>query len=601
MKIAFCSSKDRPNPEQTVELMLRAQAVVPGPEPVIVKVTNGALGWLSTSDRHSAIPMAHQSVSGNVLVVAGVPIDTTGGDLGVVLKQCADSGTDEFIRRFKEIDGVFAALHWDQASGVLTTFVDYLGLQPLLSYHTDRHYLLASDHCGITASGLVPLEMDPVGWGGFVGMGHTVATFSQIKDVHNVEPASIVRYTPASGKLETEIHWTWPEQNLNGASRVDLEAVVSVLDREVQAYLKHNSDTTLLLSGGADSRLILGALTRNGIRPHAAIARHADELLGADSRFAIQLARRFCTSYSELHPRRDFFSSREYLEYLDMNEVTTPSLYLFIAGLASLLGEERPAVWEGVLPNVTLFPAYNVKNPAEFLKMRVAARGSAPWKAARLVFRPELVDAMEDGVWQEMQRQAALYPDDVTGVHRLRVRNRVRHRVGPNPTRVYSNRSLPFTPCVSKELWKLTPPIPVVVKFNHPMFEGMFDRFFPDLISIPICTGVKIQGLHRASFSNRAFTAAANLSESYYVKRLQQKLGLSSENWWAPSRFVRKAIAEAELSDPYLDPDSVRRLQSADPIPGSMEDQAMQLLFYWQMWKWHLTSGLKAKEPSLLA
>lgn len=601
MKIAACFSQGLFEPAAAVRRMLAAQSLEGDPTGTVLSLPGGALGWIPTSDRFSSIPRVYRSTAGHVLLISGVPIDTSGGDLEARLSSSLEGGAQALIPGLQKLDGVFAALFWDAATQTLHVLTDFLGLQPLYTLHRPDVLLLASEQTGIAGSGRLRIEADPAGWGAFIGIGNTLAGSTQLKEVVRVDPGSVWTFHPASGRLDRSAYWKWPPPD-PAARRTDLDpdALLSLLDREVNAYLKHCADTTLLLSGGVDSRFLLALLNRNGIRPEALIAEHGDELLGADHRFALQLARRYCSSYRQTRPPRDFFSSPGYLQYLEMTAVGTRSLYLFITVLPQFIGNNCPALWDGLFPNVTLFPPdYRARTLNDYVKRICAPPGSPQWQGARLAFDPGLADSMYESLHQCLQRQLAAYSDDEYGIHQFYVRNRTRNRTGPNPCRVYANYSLPYTPGASKAFWSLVAPLPHQEKTGHVFYFDLFRKYFPEMLAVPLCTRGRIVTPRRTALANRMFSRTASWLSNYYVRRAAVRMRLRRELWWQESGLVSAVVAHVDPGHPELNADGVRRLQRAAPRPDSAEAEARHWLFYWQVWRWLMQGELAARRESL--
>jgi hypothetical protein len=602
MKIAACFSRGTSESISTVRKMLQAQSLEGNQTGTVLDLPGGAIGWIETADRFSSIPRIYRSASGNILLVAGVPIDVSGGDVKFRLSGSLEAGAGALATELKKLDGIFAALFWDAATETLQVLTDFLGLQPLYAFHQPDLLLLASEQNGIAASQRLVVEADPAGWGAFVGIGNTLANSTQLKGVVRVDPGSRWTFHPPSGQLDRSTYWHWPQPD-PGAKRagLDLDALLCLLDREVHAYLAHCCDTTLLLSGGVDSRFLLALLDRNGIRPQALIAKHPDELLGADNRFAVQLARRYCSTYTQVSPPRDFFSSPGYLQYLQMTDVGTRSLYLFITVLPHFI-HNRPALWDGLFPNVTVFPPdYGVRTLREYVKRVCAPRDSARWRGAALAFNPRLAEAMYDSLQQAVNQQLAVYPDDEYGIHQFYVRNRTRNRIGPNPCRVYANRSLAYTPGVSKNFWSLIVPLAHAEKAGHALYYDLFRKYFPGMLAVPLCTRGKIITPQRAGFSNQLFSRTATWLSNYYVGRTAERLGLRSRLWWEESRLVDAVLARIDLGHPELNTDGVRRLQDSVPQADSAEAEGRHWLFYWQVWRWMMQGDLPQVRESMLS
>ncbi|MCC6863108.1 MAG: hypothetical protein IT158_31320, partial [Bryobacterales bacterium] len=469
MTVAACFSSRSSDWAATVQRMLQAQRLPEDSPGCVFPVAGGAIGWTQPAGRRSPLPALYRSRCGSLLAVTGLPIDISGASIERRLGAAVEAGGEEVTRELKQLDGVFAALFWDAPAGTLHVVTDILGLQPLYSFRQPGLLLLSAGQRGLTASGLLKVESDPAGWGAFIDLGNVLGETTQLKGIRRVDPGAVWTFDPRQDRLERTPYWHWPERD-PGLKHAGLDTgdLLSVLDREIQAYLGHCPETTVLLSGGGDSRFLTAMLLRNGVRPAALTVKHSDELLGADHRFAAQVGRRHCSEFLALTPPRDFFSTPDYLDYLEATEAGAQSLYLFIAAVGALIGEHRPAVWDGLLPGITVTGYFRrARTPAELLEKVCAPRNSQRWRGACMVFEKGLADGMYGESQAALRQEAARYPSDMNGVNQFWVRNRTRVRTGANPCRVYARRSLAYTPCVSKEFWSMIMPLPCEEREHH--------------------------------------------------------------------------------------------------------------------------------------
>src|SRR4029077_9980361 len=89
-----------------------------------------------------------------------------------------------------------------------------------------------------------------------------------------------------------------------------------------------------------------------------------DEQHDLDGKLASRIARAFNVTVDRRLPRRDFFSTSDYLDYVRPSGLASPSLYLFIAQLSSCLRTRVQAVWDGIFPGCALFPVH--QHPGAF-------------------------------------------------------------------------------------------------------------------------------------------------------------------------------------------------------------------------------------------
>ncbi len=579
--------------------MCRAQSLHPSHSYQVLDLNNGAIGYIRTSDQFSSIPHFLQSPQGNILAISGVPLDMH-GSLSQTLLSIVSQDYQEAGKSLSGLDGAFAAVFWDNVHHKLVIVTDFLGSQPLYKFADHQSVLWATDLKGITSSGLLHLEIDPTGWGTFLSLGYYVGNRTALGGVEIIEPGSITIYDPTKRTTSNQSYWVWDEPKRDmKLEHVDTGRIVDQLDRHVKASLEHNEQSTLLLSGGFDTRLILCVLRRAGIEPKIAICEHPDEGQDADGRYALQVARQFKLEAEVMKAEESFYSSDDYVNYLIMNEVTTPSLNLFIARLAAHFEPKMQAIWEGVGPGNSLYSDNQMpggfKNHFQFTFPKP---DSIIWRAAARVFAPSLVEQMYKGVKECLEQEGTKYPDDEYGLRYFLMLNRVRNRLATNPFKVYANIVLPFTPGLSRDFQNYTINIPMHVKHNWVAYLKIFRDHFPEAMKVPWCSsGMLIKPNGKINPIHKLYMYITNLGLLDSIKKyplaeavarkLGKQPGIGKEN-----SLVRQTIALVNPGHSDLKADGIRLLQNEFSASDPVVRNAHALLFYWQIWRWIMEGQL---------
>jgi hypothetical protein len=570
---------------------------------------NGALGYIRTSDQLSSVPHFHQSPQGNIVAISGVPLDMH-NSLRQTLPSIASQDYQKAAETLSALDGAYAAAFWDRIHEKFVIVTDFMGSQPLYRFTDDESVLWATDLKGITSSGLLDLEIDPAGWGAFLSLGYYIGNRTALRKVEIIEPGSITIYDPKKRTTSIQSYWRWddPKRDMK-LEDVDTGRLVDDLDQHVKASLEHNRQGTLLLSGGFDSRLLLCVLHRAGIEAKIAIFDHPDEGNNADGRYALQIARHFKLGAELIKPEESFYSSDDYVNYLIMNEVTTPSLSLFIARLAAHFKPEMQAIWEGVGPGNSLYPCTQTRGGFEnYIQFTFPERGSIIWRAAARVFSPSLVEQMYEGVKECLGQEGTKYPDDEYGVRYFIMLSRVRNRAAANPFKVYANTVLPFTPGLSKDFLNDVISIPFHLKYNLAVYLKIFRDHFPEAMKIPWCSGGmlikpngKMNPIHRLYMYITQLGLLESIKKYPFAESFARRLGkqpqIGKEN-----SLVSQTIALVNPGHSDLNADGIRMLQSELSASDPVARCACAFLFYWQVWRWimngQLTMPRQYKTPS---
>ncbi|MCI0546701.1 MAG: hypothetical protein L0027_05405 [Candidatus Rokubacteria bacterium] len=602
MKLALRFSPGVPPGGASIRAMLSAQALEPGPPAEVIELAGGALGYLPTSDRLGRVRLVRRGRAGNVLVVSGVPVDLE-GSLDAELGRIADLDHRAAATALARLDGAFAAAFWDQAARKLAVVSDFLGMQPLYELPHADGLVMATEVKGLAAIAAGGQDLDPAGWGTFVGLGFVAEELTLLRAASRVPPASVTVYDPIDGRTERSTYWRWPAPRPElRLEDVDTGALADLLTRHITACVEHHAGGTVLLSGGFDSRLILCALARAGIRPAALILSHSRHHDDADGRFATAIAEALGIATVFMHPGIGFFASAEYLDYVVASEVSAPSLELFIAQLPMHLRPEMGAVWEGVAPGYSLPTPHQPPGGFDsYLAQEASLPGSRRWKAAARVFAPAVAGAMEEAFRDAVAGARAAYADDGFGVSEFIIRNRMRNRTAPNPLKVYANRVLPFTPGLSKAFWAVAASVPYELKARFRLYLALYARHFPEGARAPFISGSTVvksrPGLDTAYY---ATLVRSQLMRVPYVGGAIRRLGLRPRLVREESPLVDRVLEHVDPAHPDLNADGVRPLISAAGSPDPERNAARQLLFYWQAWRWIMDGSIRGRYAALL-
>lgn len=203
-----------------------------------------------------------------------------------VLYAIARQGWGGWIHRLR---GMYAFVHLNRRTGVLTAARDPFGIKPLyVRRHTNGEISFASTVAALLATTEAP-GPDHAALAGFLAGGLFPAGTSAFANIEKVEPGRLHTWTPLTRGYEHASSAVplsdWPQMSVPRA-----------VHDSVSAHLVSDVELGILLSGGVDSTLLAAAAARKapGIRTfsltnpddpdidEAAFARHNSELLGTE-------------------------------------------------------------------------------------------------------------------------------------------------------------------------------------------------------------------------------------------------------------------------------------------------------------------------------
>jgi len=579
MKIAVCFVSRDENARQVCEGMANAQKIFDFQRRSVFDAGSGAIASVETDSSRETIKLRREGRSGNLLLITGAPIVTSGA-LDEKLSHIVDSGHEEAAKALSELEGAFAAVYWNQDENKLVIVTDILSAQPLFITRTPGQLLLASELKGIAAAPMVDNKICASGWGAFVTFGHFLDQDTSLEGVKRVGPGVVLVYDPATDQLEETTYWKWPKPKpITKMEDVDTDYLLSLLDREIRGYLEYRRPGSILLSGGFDSRLIYALLYRMGLRIPAIVLSHEDENCGADGIYAGWTAKCLGGPVVRHKMNPDFFSTQKYLDYMLMNDVGTPSLYMFIAQASQHLKPELGAIWEGAFIGGTL--KQGPGGISRYLANRAALKDK--WDVVRKVFDPDLAERMFESFKVKLKTETEKYSDDPFGLQEFVVRNRTRNRYAPNPLTVFSNTVQAYTPGISKDFWELSVALHADLKDELKLMLLLFRRHFPSLLRIPFCGGGDLARPQPSCLLHDAFVIADKLQKMRYTGGIYRRLFKNRS--FTQSRFIHPVVARVNPDHPDLNADNVRQIQSSVKRDPAFDSHECRMLFYWRLWR----------------
>ncbi len=509
---------------------------------------------------------------GNVCFFTGAPIN------GPDVREIADA--DAAARLFSQYDGAFTGVFLDAERQVLVVATDCLGMQPLYMRHADGELTFVSETKAIRG------DPDLAAWGAFISIGHPIGERSLMQDLVRVPPASILTYDCARQRLDIHRYWQWPDPS-DAWRGYDF---LSSLEQDIHACAAFGDPGTLLLSGGFDSRLLLFLFERAGIPIHALIIAHEDEYGDADGRLAEAVATLTDVPFRKAYPPPGFFSSSAYLDYLRASDAGYPSLDLFIAKVASHL--PGTAVWDGLVPGFVFMPLHQPEGGFDaYLQQEIRGPYSAIWRAAKVLFKREVVEAMHNGFAEDLRAEVSRLPHDAHGLSRFVIENRSRNRASMNPLKVYANRAEAFTPGLSKDFMAHAVTIPFEEKRHSRFYRRLFAQLDERALGVPFLSGGELM---KGEWFSPAYSRE-RLRNAYYNQRTRHPRLFPGGRRSGVERSAFLGEHLLEENDKWLHARVHERMKRIAPE----NYLAWKLLFHWRAWQWVHENKLKRTLGSL--
>jgi asparagine synthase (glutamine-hydrolysing) len=222
-----------------------------------LKVDIGAFG--ASGDKSDA--------QGGTTLVAGEPLLTDGEsnprwdrsmDVALLHQQFAQGDLDG-LRRAR---GTFCGLHYNPAQHRVTLFVDKMGVRPLYIWSGPHFVVFATALRVLENIALVPKQFDLRGVTELAAFAYALADRTPYRDIAMLRAGQTVE--AAGGQVRRALYWRWDgpladvgyEQGLKHAYREFIKAI--------ERRHRNTRIAAAFLSGGLDSRVIVGGLAATG-------------------------------------------------------------------------------------------------------------------------------------------------------------------------------------------------------------------------------------------------------------------------------------------------------------------------------------------------
>jgi len=172
------------------------------------------------------------------------------------------SNLTDFLRM---VDGYFCAVLYDSKRKRIVIMSDRYGLKPLFIVNRNNLFAWSSE-----LKGLFPLpgfEKDISGDSirCFLDVGHFIGNLTWFENVSMMPSSTMLIYDIEAATIDKKRYWRWSDIKSAPISFDDsVHMMGPILKESVARRLRHEENTGLALSGGLDSRALLGSLDDTG-------------------------------------------------------------------------------------------------------------------------------------------------------------------------------------------------------------------------------------------------------------------------------------------------------------------------------------------------
>ena len=258
---------------------------------------------------------------GRVVALYGHCFRRTGGQLdaagfGDLWREAGDAGLDG-------LEGAFHAVVYEREAGRLTLLNDRIGILPMY-WHAAGDRFAFGPRLRLLDRGAAGWTPDPGAVTCFLSVGHFLGPSTQVKEARFLTPATIIEVDAATAAAGERRYWNLVYAPDTASSTAEHRTrLADAIADAVSLLNPEGARPGIFLSGGWDSRSILGAMLAAGRQPHLVVTNgRSDEIRYADTWLAKRMAGdlglpyRFCRRDPEAGPER-------WLDGVHRGEITT--------------------------------------------------------------------------------------------------------------------------------------------------------------------------------------------------------------------------------------------------------------------------------------
>ena len=209
------------------------------------------------------------------------------------------------------LDGMFAFAIFDARAGRLLLARDRTGKKPLYYSVAGGRLTFASELSALRQAPWVAAEPDHSRLGEYLTFGYVPPPHTMYRDILEVPPASTVGFD-AAGVREPVSYWDWPVELEGRTPLIKGEperSVQRLLEEAVERRMIADVPLGALLSGGVDSSIIVGLMSRLSTDPVRTFSIGFPEDASFDERgYARMVSDHFGTRHTEFAVRADAVS-----------------------------------------------------------------------------------------------------------------------------------------------------------------------------------------------------------------------------------------------------------------------------------------------------
>lgn len=222
-------------------------------------------------------------------ILAGEPLISSGQTREADLIQIHEGITNKKFDILKHAQGVFCAADYQKET--LTLVTDKLGIRPVYYWINEDYVIFAGALRILENLSVIPKKMNIRAVTEIAGLGHALGDKTPYKDIFLLKSGEILQVK--NENVSFLKYWNWDQIDTSSESEeVLLQQLYNRFESGIIRRLRNDTTTVSFLSGGLDSRCIVGILSNLKAKVHTfnfARPNTQDQILGRDFAERVQV------------------------------------------------------------------------------------------------------------------------------------------------------------------------------------------------------------------------------------------------------------------------------------------------------------------------
>jgi asparagine synthase (glutamine-hydrolysing) len=548
--------------------------------------------------RNSSVQIAERAkllfvLYGDIYTVCGADFSE---DIYDLFEKYLKSGN----KLFRELNGEFCIVIWNEEKKKLTIVTDHLGTKPIYYYKDENHTIIAPEVKAIlNVINKCTVDKDAVRE--FLTFGYCLDDHTFIQSIKLALPGYVTELNKRISKKEY-----WSIQDFIGEKKTakPLDKLIKehqeLLDRAVDRRVSRNKTYCVSLSGGLDSRTIVAFLGRHGHKNVKTTTFGVSNCL--DEKYAIRVAQflNLPNTFFELNPEK-IKESFEKIVYLMDGQLSVKHIhdYPFLpekyhewdTHITGFFGD--PIHGQRLFPSNPLDPDVSkAKSDMELLRLLSRKHSQYGLKGCRLLNEKDGEEKLLHTVKNIVERSQLSQPLQISDYFDLHERQRrFIAQIFQLAGKVFDYK-MPFTDRPLVEFCLL---LPTSYRKKQRLARASFIDAFPDLAQI---------SWQKTHTHLMASPVREKMSESVYyfqyaLKRLTEFISKGKRSYrpshiydpydeWSRKEFKSLIesilLDEKTLSRDFYNPTEIKRIVSKHMCGRKNYEEIIYLLFTFEMW-----------------